>query len=194
MAEVSYCNYRSHTLRDLASTENRSSSTVRTWNKAKRHAGAIVDWLFSLDIQTYVQIAWPWAWCSKPIDSPKRNWSAHAPTITFAFNLYFRPPPWTLGEHTGLLNMSLLQAAATPVGILAIFSRHAGTPLTVKGSGIGTAEVSVTPAISTSSGAGGLMAIARSVREARGSEVERIGRSRVRRTMKCRNQRTTAVK
>lgn len=93
MAEVSYCNYRSHTLRDLASTENRSSSTVRTWNKAKRHAGASVDWLFSLDIQTYVQIAWPWAWCSKPIDSPKRNWSAHAPTIAFAFNLYFRPPP-----------------------------------------------------------------------------------------------------
>lgn len=59
--------------------------------------------------------------------------------------------------HTGLLNISLLHAAATPVGILAIFSRHAGTPLTVNGSGTSTAVVSVTPFKSTSSAAGGLI-------------------------------------
>lgn len=60
--------------------------------------------------------------------------------------------------RTGLLNMSLLQAAATPVGIWAIFSRHAGTPLTVKGFGTGSDEVSVSPLISISKGAGGLIA------------------------------------
>jgi hypothetical protein len=60
--------------------------------------------------------------------------------------------------RTGLLNISLLQAAATPVGIWAIFSRHAGTPLTVKGFGTGNDEVSVSPLISISKGAGGLMA------------------------------------
>lgn len=64
-------------------------------------------------------------------------------------------------EHTGLLNISLLHAGATPVGILAIFSRHPGTPLSVKGSGIGTAEVSVTPIISTSTAEGGLISTRR---------------------------------
>lgn len=55
--------------------------------------------------------------------------------------------------------MSLLDGAATPVGTLAIFCRHADTPLMVKGSGTGTAEVSVTPTRSTSRGAGGLIVI-----------------------------------
>jgi hypothetical protein len=40
---------------------------------------------------------------------------------------------------------------------LAIFSRHPGTPLRVKGSGIDTAEVSVIPFISTSTAEGGLI-------------------------------------
>lgn len=53
--------------------------------------------------------------------------------------------------------MSLLDGAATPVGTLAIFCRHADTPLMVKGSGTGTAEVSVTPTKLTSRAAGGLI-------------------------------------
>lgn len=61
--------------------------------------------------------------------------------------------------HTGLLNISLLDAAATPVGTLAIFCLHADTPLNVKGSGIGTADVSVMPTRLTSRGAGGLIVI-----------------------------------
>lgn len=59
--------------------------------------------------------------------------------------------------HTGLLNISLLDAAAIPVGTLAVFCLHADTPLTARGSGIGTAEVSVTPTRLTSRGAGGLI-------------------------------------
>lgn len=50
-----------------------------------------------------------------------------------------------------------MDAAATPVGTLAVFSLHADTPLMVKGSGIGTAEVSVTPTRLTSKGFGGLI-------------------------------------
>lgn len=61
--------------------------------------------------------------------------------------------------HTGLLNISLLDAAATPVGILATFCLHVGTPLTVNGSGIGTDEVSLTPTKLTSKAAGGLIVI-----------------------------------
>lgn len=74
--------------------------------------------------------------------------------------------------RTGLLNMSLLQAAATPVGIWAIFSRQAGTPLTVKGFGTGSAEVSVSPLISISKGAGGLMASMAGVRREKVSKLD----------------------
>jgi hypothetical protein len=61
--------------------------------------------------------------------------------------------------HTGLLNISLLEAAAIPVGILAVFALHADTPLTARGSGTGTVEVSVTPTRLTSRAAGGLIMI-----------------------------------
>lgn len=44
-----------------------------------------------------------------------------------------------------------------PVGTLAVFCLHADTPLTARGSGIGTAEVSVTPTRLTSRAAGGLI-------------------------------------
>lgn len=53
--------------------------------------------------------------------------------------------------------MSLLQAAATPVGISAVFALHSETPLTANGSGIGTVEVSVIPTRLTSMPAGGLI-------------------------------------
>lgn len=69
----------------------------------------------------------------------------------------YRPSIPVLQYHTGLLNMSLLHAAATPVGTGVIFSRHAGTPLTVNGSGTGPAVVPVSPLISTSNAAGGLI-------------------------------------
>lgn len=52
-----------------------------------------------------------------------------------------------------------MHAAATPVGTLAVFSLHADTPLTVKGSGTGTVEVSVTPTKLTSKAVGGLIVV-----------------------------------
>lgn len=78
-----------------------------------------------------------------------------------------------MGEkyHTGLLNISLLHAAATPVGIFATFCLHVGTSLTVKGSGRGTAEVSDTPTKLTSTGAGGLIAIKAVAVEMRGAGI-----------------------
>lgn len=57
--------------------------------------------------------------------------------------------------------MSLLVAGATPGGILAAFARHAGTALTVKGSGQGTEEVSESPLRSTSTAVGGLISAVR---------------------------------
>lgn len=57
---------------------------------------------------------------------------------------------------TGLLNMSLLAAAATPVGTV-VFARQAFTPSTVNGSGTTTEDVSVSPLTSISTAAGGLM-------------------------------------
>jgi hypothetical protein len=102
-------------------------------------------------MQTYDQIAWPWAWYSRSsvIECMSESLS-DIPHSVECLNSRC---------HTGLLNISLLHAAATPVGILAVFALHAGMPLTVKGSGTVMPVVSVTPTTSTSRGAGGLIVI-----------------------------------
>lgn len=53
--------------------------------------------------------------------------------------------------------MSLLAAAAVPVGTLAACNLHAATPVTVRGSGTTTVVVSESALTSISSGAGGLI-------------------------------------
>ena len=113
-------------------------------------------------MKTYAQNSWPWAWYSR-----SNNALGHKSAF---YTMQNDPPRYLLfispqllhtiqKYHTGLLNISLLDAAATPVGILATFCLHAGTPLTVNGSGTGTDDVSVTPTRLTSKGAGGLIVI-----------------------------------
>lgn len=94
--------------------------------------------------ETHDPTAWPWASYNNAIQPISSAITSH------------QPPDY---NHTGLLNISLLVAGATPGGILADLDLHAATPSTVNGSGTATDEVSESPLRSTSTAEGGLISI-----------------------------------